>query len=95
MQNFGLKISKDVTEVCQLTCLDGVNKDSLVLHIYLSLHNLKAFSQNCEKLLLALSCLSVFVGQSVSNNSAPTRRIFTKFDTSLFLENPSRKFKFD
>jgi len=90
MQNFGLKISNNMTEVCQLMYLDGVNKDSLVLYIYLCLHNFKARSQNCEELLLALSCLSVSVGQSASN-SAPTRRIFTKFDTWTFLGNPSKK----
>jgi hypothetical protein len=28
------------------------------------------------------------------NNSAPTGRIFIKFDTGVFFENLSRKFKF-
>ena len=45
-------------------------------------------SQNCEKWLLASSCLSVW------NNSAPTGRIFMKFYIWVFLENLSRKFKF-
>ena len=39
-------------------------------------------SQNCGKRLFALSCLSVRV--SAWNNSAPTVRIFMKFDTWVF-----------
>jgi len=35
--------------------------------------------KNCEKLLLASSCLSV--RPSARNNSAPTARIFIKFGT--------------
>jgi len=32
---------------------------------------------------------------SAWNNSAPTGRIFVKFDVSVFFETISRKFKFD
>ena len=49
-------------------------------------------SQNCEKRLLASSCLSVRL--SAWNNSVPTERIFMKFDIGLLFENLSRKFKF-
>jgi hypothetical protein len=41
-------------------------------------------SQNCDNRLLALSRLS-------AGNSAPTGRIFMKFDIWVFLENLSRK----
>ena len=37
-------------------------------------------------------CLSVH--PQGRNNSAPTERIFMKFDLSIFLKNISRKFKF-
>ena len=43
-----------------------------------------ALSQNCEKQLLALSCLSVRV--SAWYISAPTGRIFMKFDYCVFLK---------
>jgi hypothetical protein len=49
-------------------------------------------SQNCERRLLTSSCPSVC--PSAWNNSAPTGRIFSKFDIWAFLENLSRKFKF-
>jgi len=51
-----------------------------------------ARSQSCEKWLLASSCLSV--RPSAWNNSAPTRRIFMKFNIWVFFENLSRKFQF-
>jgi hypothetical protein len=42
-----------------------------------------------------ISCaMSVCVRPSIRNNSAPTRRIFMKFDISVFFENLSRKFNF-
>jgi hypothetical protein len=50
----------------------------------------QARSQNCEKRVLALSCLSVClsaclpVRPSAMNNSAPTARILMKFDISVF-----------
>jgi hypothetical protein len=44
-----------------------------------------ARSQNCEKRLLATSYLSVRL--SAWNNSAPTRRICTKFDIRVFSGN--------
>jgi hypothetical protein len=46
----------------------------------------KAHSQNCEKLLLASSCLSVCLSLCSSswNNSAPNGQIFMKFDFSSF-----------
>jgi hypothetical protein len=52
----------------------------------------KAHSQNCEKLLLALSRLSVCrsLHSSAWNNSAPTGQIFMKFDFSIS-ENLFRK----
>jgi len=54
--------------------------------------NSGALSQNWEKRMLASSCLSVCL--SAWNNSAPTGRIFLKFDIWVFFENRSRKFKF-
>ena len=45
-------------------------------------------SQNCEKRLLAPSCLSAW------DNLIPTRRIFMKFDICLIFETLSRKLKF-
>jgi hypothetical protein len=50
-----------------------------------------ARSQNCEKELLASICLSV---RKDGTTSAPTGRIFMKFDILIFFENPSRRFKF-
>jgi ferredoxin len=47
------------------------------------------FSQNCEKRLLALSCLSVRL--PTRNNSALNRRIYMKFDIWLFLENAAER----
>jgi hypothetical protein len=44
-----------------------------------------ASSPNCRKRLLASSCLSAW------SNSAPTGRIFVKFDIRQFFENLSRK----
>jgi len=52
----------------------------------------RRFSQNCEKRLLATSCLSVC--PSACNNSDPTRRIFMKFDIWKFFEILSKKLKF-
>jgi len=49
-------------------------------------------SQRCEKVLLASSCL--FVRPSAWNNSSPSGRIFLKFDTWVFFEHLTRKFKF-
>ena len=43
------------------------------------------FSHNCEKRLLASSCLSAW------NNSAPTGRIFMKFDIWVFCEKTVEK----
>ena len=51
-----------------------------------------ALSQNCEKLILASSRLSI--RPSTWKNSASTRRVFVKFDISLFFWNVSRKVKF-
>ena len=52
----------------------------------------KASSQNYEKRVLASPCLSV--RPPSQNNSAPTGRIFKKFDIRIFFENLPRKFKF-
>ena len=49
-------------------------------------------SQNCDKRLLASSCLSVLL--SACNNSVPTGWIFKKVDVLVFFENMSRKLKF-
>ena len=49
-------------------------------------------SQNCEKHLLASSCLSLF--WSAWNNSAPMGWIFIKFNIWEFFENLSIKCKF-
>ena len=46
-------------------------------------------SLNCEKCLLASSCLSVC--PSARNNSVPTGRIFIKFGIWIFFRNLSRK----
>jgi len=53
--------------------------------------------QNCEKRLLASSCLSVRppVRLSAWKNLGPTGRIFMIFRISVFFENMSRKFKFN
>ena len=52
---------------------------------------LKALSRNWEK-----TTISFFtsVRPSAWNNSAPTGRIFLKYDVWVFLENLSRKYKF-
>ena len=57
---------------------------------------IQASSQNCKKRLLASSHLSVrpSVRPPAWNNSAPTKRIFIKFDIWIFFENLSPKFKF-
>ena len=51
-----------------------------------------ALSRNCEKWLLASSCL--FLRPSEWNTSARNGWIFMKFDIYVFFENMSRKFKF-
>jgi hypothetical protein len=51
------------------------------------MHPLKVRCQNCERRLSASSCQSV--RPPAWNNSAPTRRISMKFDTSCFFEIPS------
>ena len=62
----------------------------------MSTERFKARSQNCEKWLLALSCLSVCqsVPPSEWNNSAPNWGIFMKLNIWIFFENLSRIFKF-
>ena len=54
----------------------------------------RRFSQNCGKRLLASSCLSVRT--SARNNSAPTGRIFMKFNIGglFFLQNLPIKLEF-
>jgi hypothetical protein len=49
-------------------------------------------TQNCEKQLLALSCLSIRLHKW--NNSAPTGWIFMKIYIWIFIKNLSRLFKF-
>jgi hypothetical protein len=51
----------------------------------------KARSQNFEKRLLASLCLSF---RPSAKNSAPTRRIFVRFDIWVLSEKLSRKWKF-
>jgi hypothetical protein len=67
-----------------------------VVACYFKFPDFLVLSQNCEKRLLASSCLSVLssAGPSAWNNSGPTARIFLKFDIIVFFENLSRKFKF-
>jgi hypothetical protein len=48
---------------------------------------------NLQKKKKTIIC-AMHVRQSTWNNSAPTGRIFMKFDISVFIENISRKFKF-
>ena len=59
-------------------------------------YDFEAHLQNCEKRLLASSCLSVrsSVRPFAWNNSAPTGWIFMKFDIWGFFESLSRYFKF-
>jgi hypothetical protein len=52
----------------------------------------RRFRKIAKKRLLASSCLAVRL--SAWYNSAPTGRIFMKFDIWLFFENMSRKFNF-
>jgi len=51
-----------------------------------------AHSQNCDKQLLASTCLSGHVSQW--NNLAPTWQIFMKFDNYIFFYNLLRKYTF-
>ena len=51
----------------------------------------QAPSQNCEKRLLASSCLSFC--PSARNKSAPTRRIPIKFDVLVFFQKSVEKIK--
>jgi len=51
-----------------------------------------AHSQNCDKQLLASSCLPVHVPEW--NNSVPTLQIFMKFDNYIFFDNLLRKYTF-
>jgi len=44
-----------------------------------------------EKLRMSISSLFLCVSLSVRNNSAPTGRIFTKFDIWVFFENRAAK----
>jgi len=53
-------------------------------------YHCKSRSQNCQKRLLASSCLSVY--PFMWNNSDPTRQIFLKFCIWVFLVNLSREF---
>jgi hypothetical protein len=53
---------------------------------------LQARPENCEKRLLASSCLSVCL--SAWNNSVPIRRIFIKFYAWEFFDNLWKKFNF-
>jgi len=63
----------------------------LLLHVCLSV--CPSARINCERRLLLLHvCLSVCPSARI--NSAPTRRIFIKFDIWVFFENLSRIFKF-
>jgi hypothetical protein len=56
----------------------------------------QARSQDCEKRLLAASCLSVCPSvRPHEKSSAPTGRIFMKFCISVFFESLSRKFDFN
>ena len=51
-----------------------------------------ALSQNCGKMILAPSCLSI--RPSARNNWTHTKRVFVKFDISVFFWNASKKVKF-
>jgi len=79
------------------TFLYGREFSWVILHFSLQQNVVyRAHSQICDKRLFASSCLSVrkYVRPSAWNNSAPTGRIFIKFDIWVFLENLSRKFNF-
>jgi len=56
------------------------------------IHGFYEHSPNCKKRHLAL--LHLHFGPSAWKNSAPTGKIFIKFDTRLFFKPLSRKFKF-
>ena len=73
----------------------GGKKKRSVLHSLLSIVLFsfsRRLSQNCERRLLASSCLSVH--RSAWNISVPIGGICMKFDIWGFFENLSRKFKF-
>ena len=65
---------------------------SFGFHIPTQLCSFEARSQNCENQLLASLFLSVH--PSAWNNSAPTGRIFMKFDVWVFFGKLSRKLKY-
>jgi hypothetical protein len=69
-------------------CLHGVHMEKFTLFL--------GASQNFEKGLLASSPmpLRLSVRLSTWNNSAPTLRIFMKFNVWVFCKSLSRKFKF-
>ena len=57
---------------------------------------LGAFAKLRKVTVSFIMCVCSSVCISVRNNSAPTGRIFTEFDISIFFfENTWRKFKFD
>jgi len=68
---------------------------AIINKLIMQLQIFYARSQNCEKLLLASSCLSVHPPVRTEQlNSASTTQIFMKFDICEYVENLSRKFKF-
>jgi hypothetical protein len=83
-----------LTELCRKfdICIFVKCKYNLAFSFFPEYPFYLAHSQNCEKRQLALSCL--FVRLSARNNSAPSGRIFVKFDIWVFFENLSRTFKF-
>ena len=92
-----MKESEESILKCPYLCLKilrGFNEPVAILAIYNIRINLWSRSQNCGKLILASSRLSVRLTPSAWNNPAPTGRIFMKFCVCVFFEDLSRKSKF-
>jgi hypothetical protein len=80
--------------VPSLTASEILPKNIFVFGMMLRMNSeFSRYSQNCEKRLLASSCLPVRL--SAWNNSVPTGRIFMKFDIWGLHKNLSRKLNFD
>ena len=86
--------------MCTKTAYKSLSIGTCLKQIMTQISAVWARSQNCEKRLLALSCLSDRPSVQPSarlcawNNSVDTGRIFKKVDIGVFFENVSRKFQF-
>jgi len=82
IEKFGGKLSRKSKFVSNRSKLSGILHEDIIMFRY-------ALWQNCGKLLLASSCLSFC--PPPQNNSAPTRRIFMKFDIWVFFRKSVKK----